>query len=149
MTSWDIMREMDSLRKDLDDVFRNTGFRRPFGGSFIAPLATRRFPRVNLSEDEDNLYVDVVLPGVASKDIDLSVMRNSITINGERKQFFEEKGHIVHRDELGYGTFSRTLDLPADVDPDKVHAECKNGIMIITLGKAEHAKPKRIDIKIS
>lgn len=149
MTSWDIMREMDALRRDFDDVFRNTGFRRPFGGSFLAPLTTRRFPHVNLGEDDDNLYVDALLPGVEAKDIDLSVMRNSITINGERKQFIEQKDQIIHRDELGYGSFSRTLELPSDIDPDKVQAECRDGIMMITLGKAEHAKPKRIDIKLS
>lgn len=149
MTSWDIMREMDNLRRDFDEVFRTTGFSRPFGGSFLAPLTTRRFPRANFSEDDENLYVDALLPGVDPKDIDLSVMRNTITINGERKQFIEQKEQIVHRDELGYGTFSRTLELPVDIDPDKVQAECRNGIMMITLGKAEHAKPKKIDIKLS
>ena len=95
------------------------------------------------------MYIEALVPGVEPKDIDLSVVRNTVTISGERKPFAEKEGQIVHRSELGSGKFSRTLELPTEVNPDKVSAVCKDGIMQVTLAKAEHAKPKKIEIKLS
>lgn len=149
MANWDIFREMDNLRREIDEAFRGAGYSRPLGSGFLAPLTTRRFPLVNFSEDEGNLYVDALVPGVDPKDIDLTAMGNTFTISGERKPFEEHKGQIAHRSELGSGKFSRTLELPVDINPDKINAECKDGIMHIALGKAEHAKPKKIEIKLS
>ena len=147
MATWDMLRELDNLRREVDEAFRGAGFGRPFGSTFLAPVTTRRFPLVNFSEDEGNLYVDALVPGVDPKKIDLSVVRNSVTISGERKPFEEQKGQIVHRSELGTGKFSRTLELPVDINPDRISAECKDGIMQITLGKAQHAIPRKIEIK--
>lgn len=147
MASWDMFRELDSLKKEIDEALRGTGLGRPFGASFLAPMTTRRFPLVNFSEDEGNLYVDALVPGVDPRNIDLSVVRNSMTVSGERKPLEEQKGQILHRSERGSGKFSRTLELPLDIDPDKIKAECKDGIMRITLGKAIHAIPKKIEIK--
>ncbi|MDD2540602.1 MAG: Hsp20/alpha crystallin family protein [Desulfuromonadaceae bacterium] len=147
MASWDMFRELDSLKKEIDEAFRGVGIGRPFGSTFLAPISTRRFPLVNFSEDEGHLYVDALVPGVDPKNIDLSVVRNSITISGERKPFEGKEGQVVHRSELGYGKFSRTLELPVDIAPDKIKAECKDGIIQISLGKAEHAIPKKIEIK--
>ncbi len=149
MANWDIMREMDNLRREIDVAFRGAGFNRPVAGGFLAPLITHRFPLVNFSEDDENLYGDALVPGVDPKDIDLTAMRDTITISGERKPFSEQEGQIVHRSELGTGKFSRTLELPADIDTNKVSAKCRDGIMHITLGKAEHAKPKKIEVKLS
>src|SRR6185369_8479996 len=100
-----------------------------------------RFPLVNVGDDEGNVYVDAVVPGVDPANIDLSVLRNTLTISGERKPLELQQGQIVHRTELGAGKFSRTLELPVDINPDKVSAVCKDGIMRITMGKAEHARP--------
>jgi HSP20 family protein len=147
MASWDMFRELDSLKREIDEAFIGAGFGRPFGSSFLAPVTTRRFPLVNFSEDDSTLYVDALVPGVDAKNIDLSVVRNSITISGERKPFAEQEGQHVHRSELGFGKFSRTVELPVDINPDKIKAECKNGVMQISLGKAEHAIPRKIEIK--
>lgn len=149
MANWDIMREMDNLRREFDEAFRGAGFRRHFESGFMTPLTTRRFPLVNLSEDDDNLYIDALIPGVDPKAIDLTAMRDTITISGERKPFEEQQGQIMHRNELGSGKFSRTLDLPVDIDSEKINAECKDGILHIVLGKAAHAKPKKIEVKLS
>jgi HSP20 family protein len=148
MATWDVFREMDNLRREIDEAFRSAGFSRPFGPTFLSPVATRRFPLVNFSEDEGNVYVEALIPGVDPKDIDLSVLRNTLTISGERKPLAEVKG-IVHRSELGSGKFSRTLELPVDIDPNRITAQCKDGMMQITMAKAEHAKPKKIDIRLS
>jgi HSP20 family protein len=147
MANWNMLTELDNLRKEVDEAFRSAGFNQPFGSTFLAPIATRRFPLVNFSEDDSNLFIEALVPGVDPKNIDLSVVRNSVTIGGDRKIFEEQEGQIVHRCELGSGKFSRTLELPVDINPDKIKAECKDGIMQITLGKAEYAIPKRIEIK--
>lgn len=149
MASWDVIRELDNLRREMDEAFRGVGVNRPLGATFLAPMATRRFPLVNVSGDDNHLYIEALLPGVDPKEIDLSVMRNTVTISGERKPFVEEKGQIVHRSELGSGQFSRTLELPVDIDPDRITAECKDGIMRMTLAKAEHVKARKIAIGVS
>lgn len=125
MANWDMLRELDNLRKEVDEAFLGAGFARPFGSTFLAPITTRRFPLVNFSEDDSNLYIAALVPGADPKSIDLSVVRNNITISGERKTFDEQEGQIVHRRELGTGNFYRTLELPVDINPDKISAECK------------------------
>jgi HSP20 family protein len=149
MASWDVFRDLDNLRKEIDEAFRGAGYHRPFGSAFLSPVTTRRFPLVNVGDDENSVYVDAVVPGVDPADIDLTVLRNTLTISGERRPLGMQQGQIVHRSELGAGKFTRTLELPVDIDPDKVSAEYKNGIMRISLAKAEHARPKKIDIKLS
>ena len=148
MATWDVFKELDSLRREIDEAFRGSGYNRPFGPTFLSPVATRRFPLVNFSEDDGNVYIEALVPGVDPKDVDLSVLRNTVTISGQRKPLGEVRG-IVHRSELGSGKFSRTLELPVDIDPNKITAQCSNGVMQVTLAKAEHAKPKKIDIKLS
>ena len=149
MATWDVFRELDNLRREIDEAIRGAGHSRPHGPTFLSPVTTRRFPLVNFSEDEGHVYIEALLPGVDPKDIDLSVLRNTVTISGERKPYVEKEGQIVHRTELGSGKFSRTLELPVDIDPNKISAQCKDGIMQISLAKAEHAKPKKIEIKLS
>ena len=147
MASWDMFKELDNLRREVDEAFRGAGLSRPFGSTFLAPTTTQRFPLVNLSEDDVNLYIATLVPGVDPNNIDLTVVRNSITISGERKPFDAKEGQVVHRCELGAGKFSRTMELPVDINPDKINAECKNGVMKVILGKAEHAIPRKISIK--
>lgn len=149
MATWDVFKELDNLRREIDEAFRGAGFDRPFGPTFLSPVTSRRFPLVNFSEDEGYIYIEALVPGVDPKDVDLSVLRNTVTISGERKPFVQSEGQIVHRSELGSGKFSRTLELPTDIDPGKITAQCKDGILRIALAKAEHAKPKKIEIKLS
>ena len=149
MASWDIFRELDNLRREIDEAFRGAGMDRPFGPTFLPPVTTRRFPLVNFSEDEGHVYVEALVPGVDPEEIDLTFLRNSISISGERKPFVAKGGQIVHRSELGSGKFSRSLELPVDIDPNRITAECRDGIMLITLAKAEHTKSRKIDIKLS
>jgi len=149
MATWDVFRDLDNLRREIDEAFRGAGYNRPLGPSFLSPLTTRRFPLVNMNDDEEHVYVEALVPGVDPKEVELTALRNTITISGERKPYDDKQGQIVHRSELGTGKFSRTLELPVDIDPNKISAECKDGIMRITLAKAEHAKPKKIDIKLS
>jgi len=147
MASWEVFRELDNLRREIDEAFRGFGTGRPFATAFLTPASTRRFPPVNLSEDEGEVYIQVLLPGVDPTRIDLSVLRNTVTIAGERKPPTGQEGKVVHRSEAWAGKFSRTVELPVDVDPARIKAEYKDGILCVAMAKAEHAKPKKIDIK--
>lgn len=149
MASWDMFRELDNLRREIDEAFRGFGASRAFPATFLAPATTRRYPAVNLSEDDAHIYVDALVPGIDPKEMDLSVLRNTITISGERKPSSEQREQIVHRSELGAGRFSRTLELPVDIDPARSSAECRDGIMRMTLVKAETARPRKIDVKLA
>lgn len=145
MAMMDIFREMENLRRDIDSVFRGMGRGMPLEPSFLPGMGTSRYPLVNLQEDNDNLYVEALVPGLDAKDLELSVLRNTLTLSGERREM-EDKG-TWHRNERGGGKFLRTVELPADVNTDKIRAECRNGVLLVTLPKAEAARPKKITVK--
>lgn len=149
MATWDFFREIDGLRREIDQAFRGIGAGRLLPYPFLAGPAGR-FPQINLAEDEHNVYVEALVPGVDPKELEMTVMRNTLTIGGERKPVApNEKPHVWHRNERGFGKFSRTLELPTDIDTEKVSATCRNGILCVTLAKHEAAKPKRIAVSVS
>ncbi|PLX75496.1 MAG: molecular chaperone [Desulfuromonas sp.] len=145
MTNWNLFREMDSLRKEMDELFRGIG-NSSLETAFLPGVGTQRFPRVNLSEDGENFYLEALLPGVDEKDIELSVTGNSLTLAGERFEEKQDGTRTWHRRERGSGKFLRTIELPSDIDNKKISAEYKNGILTVTMAKAESAKPKKISI---
>lgn len=125
-----LQREMDRL---FDDFFRRGGL-------------MREWP-VDVVETEDTVVVKAELPGMEPKDVDISVSGHTLTIKGERKAEKEEKGKTFYRMERCYGSFSRTIELPASVEADKAKADYKNGVLEITLPKTEQVKAKKIPIK--
>jgi HSP20 family protein len=145
MASWSVFNELENLRREVDEAFRGVGVARPLATTFLSPTSARRFPLLNLTEDEDKIYLDAIVPGVDPKELQLSVLRGTLTISGDRKAP-AEKG-VLHRSELGYGKFSRSVDIPADINPDSTTAEYKDGVMRITMAKSEHAKPRKIEIQ--
>jgi len=100
----------------------------------------------DMIEAKDNVIVKMSAPGVKPEDIDISVVGDTLTIKGETKSEgqFEEGSYI--RKERRYGAFQRTLSLPASVASDKAKAEFENGVLTLTLPKAEEAKPKSIKV---
>jgi HSP20 family protein len=105
------------------------------------------FPAVNVWEDADTVFVEAELPGMDAKDLEIHVTGgNQLTIKGERKQQTPPKG-VVHRQERGFGTFTRVLTLPFAVNADKVDAKFENGVLVISLPKHEGAKPRKITVK--
>ncbi len=140
-TRWEprgIWSEMNRLREEMDRVFGGTGFRR---------LSMSVYPPLNLWEDDNNLFVEAELPGFDLNDLEITVTGdNHLSINGERKQPEPEKG-TWHRQERGYGSFSRMLELPEHVDAEHVSAQFKHGVLTITMPKKEESKPRRIEVK--
>lgn len=148
MASWGFFNELDNLRREIDEAFRGAGMVRPLATTFLSPSSGRRFPLVNLSEEDGQICLDALLPGVDPKELQLSLLRETITIAGARKSPVDAKG-VVHRNELGFGRFSRTIDLPTEIDPDLTTAEYRDGILRITMHKAQHVMPRRIDVKVA
>lgn len=149
MRNWDLLREMSQVQRDIDEAFRGFGLGRLFGPGFDAGLALRDWPRINLREDADHVYVEALLPGVEPDKIDMSVLGNTLTLSGERVAADSDKnGRTWHRRERGTGKFLRSIELPVEINPDKVKAEYKHGLLLVTLPKVEEAKPKRISIKV-
>jgi HSP20 family protein len=105
------------------------------------------FPAVNITEDADAYYVSAELPGVNSADLDLNVTANQLTLAGERKISEEAADARYHRREREAGRFSRAVSLPGDIDPDHVKASLVDGVLTVTIAKAEKAKPRQIAVQ--
>lgn len=109
-------------------------------------LSARVFPAVNLTEDKDNYYVRAELPGIKADAIAMQVTGRNLSISGERKIPSEGENVRYHRRERDAGKFSRIIGLPGDIDADKVEARMVNGVLTVTIAKAEAAKPKQITV---
>ena len=117
---------------------------------FTAPVASRPWtPPVDIVETEQELILKADVPEMTEKDIAISIEKGTLTIKGERN--FEKKDDTAsyHRIERGYGSFARSFGLPETVDPEKVSAAYKNGVLTVTLPKMELAKPRTIEVKVS
>jgi len=102
-----------------------------------------------LAQDRDHVYIEALAPGLDPNAIDLSVVRNVLTISGEKRRHAEDiKPEAFHRNERAAGKFIRTIELPVEVNADQVKAEYKHGILMVTLPIAEAAKPKQISIHV-
>lgn len=106
-------------------------------------------PALDVHEDKDKFTVNLELPGLKREDIEVHLEDGSLIISGERKGETVSEGTEVHRQERYYGKFSRALTFPTAVAADKVKAAYKDGILTVTLPKAEEAKPKQIDVTIN
>ncbi len=148
MLTTNLFREMENLRREIDDAFRGVRWGRTFEPEFLPGLGLSSYPQVNLTEDENNLYVEALVPGVDSNDLDLNVMNRTLTLAGERKPVARQ-GVTIHRNERGDGKFLRTIELPVDIDSRQVKADFSNGVLTVTLPKAEAAKPRKITVKAS
>ena len=112
-----------------------------------APEAARGFPPVNIWQGADSTAVTAEVAGVQAGDIDIQVKDDLLTISGERKPPETGEDARWHRRERGYGSFSRAIQLPYRVDPDRVQARVRDGVLEIELHRPEEDKPRRIEIK--
>jgi HSP20 family protein len=144
LTNWRPF-EFDRIREEMDRLW----------DSFLEGRPVRRSedgrewsPSVDISETKNDLVIKAELPGLDPKDIDISMNNGYLTIKGEKKHEKEEKGENYHLIERSYGAFTRSVQLPREVQSDKITASFKNGILRITLPKSEEAKKKEIKIKV-
>ncbi|MGE0087755.1 MAG: Hsp20/alpha crystallin family protein [Desulfococcaceae bacterium] len=104
-------------------------------------------PKVDVTEGKKDITVKAEIPGADAKDIDVSVSGRLLTIKGEKKQEKEEKDKNCHRIERSYGYFSRTVELPADVDETDADASYKKGVLQIVLKKTKESETRKIEVK--
>jgi HSP20 family protein len=125
------------LRRELSHLIDNLEGN---GGS-----AAGVFPPLNVWEDRDNYFAEAELPGVAQENLEIFTIGDELTIRGKREPM-SGKGLTHHRQERGSGHFERVVSLPGDVNAEKVEARLHNGVLTITLPKAEAAKPHKITV---
>ncbi len=144
---WRDQPSLFRLGEELERMQREMNrFMNAYAGLQPFHFRTGVFPPINLSEDENNLYVRAELPGVEPEAIEISVEGETLTLRGERKLQTAENVNY-HRREREAGRFRRVLSLPARINPEGVQATCRNGILKIILPKAEEAKPRQVLIK--
>ncbi len=142
-TRWEPMAQMNRLRHEMDRLFDRWDEDRPGRSSRSA------FPPLNMWESDDNMYVEAELPGFELEDLEILVTGgNQLSIKGERMPPKLEGG-TWRRRERGFGKFSRSIELPNDVDAENVSAELKLGVLTISLPKREEVKPRKIEVKLS
>ena len=139
---WNPFGEMSLLQNQMNRLFNSALQGWPDGDSNGTTSWT---PAADIYESDNELTVNLDLPGVDPNMVDIRVENNILTIRGER-HFEEKQKENFHRVERSYGPFARAFTLSTSVDPDKIRANYKAGVLSITLPKAEAAKPKRIQI---
>ena len=144
LVGWNPFRDFSVLQNQMNRLFEDA--MGTWQGESNGRGNTNWVPLTDIYENDNDLIVRAELPGVDPKMIDVRMENNVLTIRGERP--FEQKvaQENYHRLERSYGTFSRSFALPTTIDADKIHAEYRDGILHLTLPKAEKAKPKRIQI---
>jgi HSP20 family protein len=132
---------MMTLREAMDRLF-DDAFTRPISMSGVSGV-----PAIDLYQTNDEVVVKAALPGLKTEDVQITITADVLTLRGESKQENEKKDATWHIREQHYGVFERSVMLPTDVQTDKAKADFENGILTITLPKAEAVKPKTINIK--
>ena len=136
-------REIERLRRDMDRMFEVSMPRLP-------RARAARFPAVNVwTNDQEGVIVSAELPGVSPEVLDISVTADTLTISGSRSPEDLPEGAQYHRRERYCDEFSRTVQLPYTVDTNQVEASAENGVLMITLPRAETERPKQIEVKTS
>jgi len=132
-------RELERLQREMSHMYD------AFYPSRLRPAPG--YPALNIWTSENGLNVTAEVPGIKPEDIDISVVGETMTLSGERRPEELQEGAQYHRQERGYGKFTRSIQLPFPVDVNKVEATFKNGVLQVALPRAEADKPKKIVVK--
>ena len=140
---WDPFSEMMTLRNSMDRMFEDSMLRRLQS----SPDSGEGYMSMDVYQSDDNIVIKAVLPGVKLDDLDISITGETITIKGESKKDEQIKDEQYLLRERQYGSYSRTLQMPIQVQGDKADATFEDGILTLTVPKAESVKPKQIKVK--
>ena len=141
---WRPFRELEEMERRFEDIFSRLSL----------PAVWRRIPTVEMGwapaievfEKKDKFVVKAELPGLKEEDIDVSVVGDTLTIRGERKAESEVKEEDYYCCERSYGSFSRSIALPSNVDANKIEADYEDGVLEVSLPKAPEVKPKKVAV---
>ena len=141
LVKWDPMGELTTFRQQMDRLFDSF-----LGREISTPSLERWNPSLEMSETSDEILVKIDVPGIEEKDISLTLSGDNLVVKGERKMEKEEKDKHYHKIETSYGAFQRVLPMPVSVDPEKIKAELKGGVLSIHLAKKAELKPREIPV---
>ena len=140
----DFTNPFSALQREIDHLFNDFTQAWPtFGGASIQDLT----PSMDVTETDKVIEITAELPGLQEKDVQVNVADNVLTIKGEKKAEKEEKDKNYRLYERSYGSFSRTLELPAGIDPDTIKANLSNGVLKVTVPKPAPAQVKKVEVK--
>ncbi len=145
MTDLAVWRPIQELKKEMDRIWQEF-----FGKSYLPEKweSIEWIPAVDVSETDDAIIVKVDVPGVNPEDMEISLIDNVLVIKGEKKKEEEEKKENYYRMERYYGSFMRSIQLPCEVDEDKIEASYKDGVLKVVLPKKPEEKKKVIKINV-
>jgi HSP20 family protein len=144
---WSPLKELEDMRKDMDRLFDE--FAKPSRRRGIWPKSEGLvMPSIELYNRTDDIVVKVELPGVRREDIDLTVTKDALVVKGEVKRSEEVKEEDYFIAERTYGNFSRTIQLPFEVENEKAQASMNDGVLQIVIPKREEARPREIRIEV-
>jgi HSP20 family protein len=138
------MTSLRRLNTLLDEAFGAW----PMQGQENGALTSSWIPACDVFEDKEAVKIVAEVPGVKPEDVKISLENNLLTIRGEKRQQAEEKNERVHRYERSYGAFERAFSLPTTVDPEKIQANYANGVLTVTIPKADRARPREIPVNV-
>ncbi len=133
--------DFDSVRREMRRLLDSVA------GDASGEVGAGVFPPMNITQDNDNFYMRAEVPGIKPNELSISAIRNRVSIAGKREIQREHERVSYHRKERAEGAFNRTLTLPTEIDADKVDANYADGILTLTLPKAEETKPRQIKVR--
>ncbi len=136
---WQPLREITTLQREMDRLF--AGFSDTTAPSFV--------PAAELKTDNDNIYLQLEVPGLTPEEIDVQVSVNSVAITGERKEETTTDENGTKHSEFRYGKFHRVITLPKKIQQDAVQAKYENGVLKLTFPKLEDEKPKTVKVEVA
>lgn len=140
MTRWSPRHDLSTLQQEMEEMFnRSLGTGRGVFGEL-------EFPELDLFETEEDIALDVDLPGLKPEELDLSVTGNTLTLKGERREDLEEEKRNVYRRERRRGSFVRSITLPSSADTENVSAHFEDGVLHIRFPKRAESKARHIPI---
>jgi HSP20 family protein len=151
MATWDPFDGIELLRREIDQAFERAGPQLPpvFRTAFLPGRAAREYPLINLYDNKEAVYLEALAPGADPASLNISVSGDTLTLSGEkRRSAGDVKPEAFHREERAAGKFVRNIQVPVEIDDGKVKAEYKNGLLLVTLTKAEKAKPRQVSVQV-
>jgi len=140
--------ELDALRRDLDRALGLETGRTTPKVAFLPGRAARAYPMTNVSEDADNIYVQALAPGLDPDKLELTVLTNTLTISGVKTVSADVRPEAYHRSERAAGRFVRSIELPSEVDSERVTARYADGMLTIALPRAAASRPKQVQVTL-
>ena len=138
-------KQAKKFRRDVENMYEQF-FEPGFMPSSFILGKSKWAPKLDIREGKKDITIKAEVPGIEAKDFDISLDGRMLTIRGQKKEEEKEKEETYYRVERSYGYFSRAIELPADVDPNKVEASYKRGVLKVKLRKTKSSQTKRIQI---